>query len=223
MKRALDYEKMASYPLFAGLSAADIENFVNAPSVRVKMYAKGDILLCEGDESSEIGLLLAGSCVGETFSESGKRDFAARFFEGDVFGDVLAMSGKQKSPVSVSATAETKVLYIPFEKLFTADCVKSAFLIKNLAKLISDKYFALLFRANCLSKPTLREKILFFLHESRVFHGSDTFSVDFDRNELADFISADRSALSRELSRLKSEGMIDFYKNTFSLKNHETF
>ncbi len=223
-----DYEKMTAYPIFKGFSAEEIQTFITALPMRakIKVFSKGDILLNEGDTCGEMGIILYGSCVGETFSESGRREITAYLGEGSVFGDVLAMSEKSKSPVSVTASSEVGALYIPFEKLINVNvnvnvnggCAQNAMLLKNLASIISEKYFGLLFRVNCLSKPTLREKILYYLHEMRLEHGADTFSIDFDRSELADFIAADRSALSRELSRLKSEGVIDYYKNTFSLK-----
>ncbi|MDD4125241.1 MAG: Crp/Fnr family transcriptional regulator [Eubacteriales bacterium] len=218
----LNYGKMTSYPIFKGFSAKDIECFVAASSVRVSAFGRGDILLREGDECRKMGIIIEGSCTGETFSESGRREITAYLGEGSVFGDVLAMSERGISPVTVTALTEVSVMYIPFEKLLSGQCLNSAALLKNLAAIISDKYFGLLFRVNCLSKPTLREKILFYLHEMRLEYGAATFSIPFDRSALADFLSADRSALSRELSRLKKEGVIDYYKNTFILRDNKT-
>ena len=213
-----NFSKMTLYPIFSGFSEEDIRLFISASSVKTAAFSKGEILLHEGEECREMGLILEGSCVGETFTESGRRDIAAIFNEGSVFGDVLAMSRGGKSPVTVSALTNVTVMFIPFEKLLSADCINGALIIKNLAALISEKYFSLLFRVNCLSKLTLREKILYYLHEMLRGSKSPTFSVPFNRNQLADFLSSDRSALSRELSRLKREGIIDFYKNTFSIK-----
>lgn len=213
-----DCAKMASFPLFRGFTAGEVGMFVSAPSVHIKAYGKGDVLLHEGERCGEMGLILEGGCIGETVTESGRREVAAYISEGGVFGEVLAMSDGGKSPVTVTAASAVRVMYIPFEKLLSGDCLQNAKLLKNLTAIISKNYFSLLFRVNCLSKPSLREKILYYLHETRVEYGSDTFSIPFDRSGLADFLSADRSALSRELSRLKAEGVIDFYKNTFNLK-----
>lgn len=165
-----------------------------------------------------MGLILEGNCIGETFTESGRRDIAALLGEGEVFGDVLAMSRGGKSPVTLTAENNVLVMFIPFEKLMSASINPNNLLLHNLTQIISEKYFSLLFRVNCLSKPTLREKILYYLHEMKQKSGSSTFSVDFNRSQMADFLAADRSALSRELSNLKKEGIIDFYKNTFSIK-----
>lgn len=213
-----DYGKMTLYPIFKGFSEEDIKAFVESACVRNESFSKGDILLHEGDECREMGLILEGNCIGETFTESGRRDIAALLGEGEVFGDVLAMSRGGKSPVTLTAENNVLVMFIPFEKLMSASIKPNNLLLHNLTQIISEKYFSLLFRVNCLSKPTLREKILYYLHEMKQKSGSSTFSVDFNRSQMADFLAADRSALSRELSNLKKEGIIDFYKNTFSIK-----
>ncbi len=217
----LNFAAISGYRLFAGFTPHEVEDIFTALQVRVRGYEKGETILREGEKCAEIGVILKGEVVGETFSESGKRDIVAFFSEGLVFGQLLAASGKAKSPVTLTSRAKTLVAFLAFDKLFSLGAKDFSKLFRNLAEIIADEYFALLFRANCLSQPTIREKILFFLHEKRLATGSDVFEIPLGRAEMADFLSADRSSLSRELSRLKSEGVIDFKGRKFVLKTPE--
>ena len=91
--------------------------------------------------------------------------------------------------------------------------------LKNLIHSVSDKYFALQFRINCIACRSLREKIMYYL-VTVGGHSKEPFNIPLDREALADFLCTDRSALSRELSSLRKDGIIDYYKNTFKLKQN---
>jgi CRP-like cAMP-binding protein len=90
-------------------------------------------------------------------------------------------------------------------------------LIRNLLWAVSQKYFELQERLACLIQPTLRDKLLFYLKGVANKAGSHTFNIPFDRAALAEYLNAERSALSRELSAMKRDQLIDYYKNTFKL------
>jgi len=203
-----DYKKLVSFPIFASFAPDELLQLVKSSGAFCRAYPKGGVIIAEGENSGNMGVLITGRCTGESVSEDGRRESVAHFAPGDVFGDILAMDPSSRSPVTVIADSESKVMFFPFEGLLSRPCSVSARLLANLLGIVSHKYFALLFRASCISKPTLRGKILAFLHGMRIETGSSSFTVPYSRSELADFLACDRSALSRELSRMKAEGII---------------
>ena len=212
-----DHKKLVSFPIFASLSPDELSQLVKSSGAFCRAFAKGETIIAEGENSGNMGVLISGRCTGESVSEDGRRESVAHFVPGDVFGDILAMDPSSRSPVTVRADSESKVMFFPFSGLLSGSCSVSARLLANLLGIVSQKYFALLFRASCLSKPALRSKILAFLHGMRIETGSASFDIPYTRAELADFLACDRSALCRELSRMRSEGIITYEKNRFTI------
>ncbi len=211
------YVKLLEYPLFASFSLHELRAFVKSSGAFLRGYDKGETIISEGESSVRMGVLVSGSCIGESVSEDGRRESVARIRPGDVFGDILAMDKNAISPVTVRAESESTVLFIPFANMLAGSCSMNSRFLTNLLGIVSQKYFALQFRASCVSKSTLRGKITAYLHGVRRESGAVRFNVPLDRAELADFLVCDRSALSRELSAMRSEGLIDYNKNTFEI------
>ncbi|MEG2004070.1 MAG: Crp/Fnr family transcriptional regulator [Clostridia bacterium] len=193
-----------------------MDAFLKNSFVHLKKYQKGETAIHEGEICTEIGIVAQGKFEGLQYSINGTRELMGIFEIGDIFGDVLAMTDGKHSPVTVNASTDGEVYFVPFAN-FEKSGTNREILLKNLIKIISKKYFSLLFRANCLSKRTIREKILFYLSKQSEESKQTSFNIPFDRAALADFLNVDRSALSRELSAMKKEKTIDFYKNTFKL------
>ena len=214
-----DIKKLVAFPLFASLGEDELNAFLNASSSFRRAYPKGGVIIAEGENTGNMGVLIEGRCTGESLSEDGRRESVAHIAPGDIFGDILAMDPKAKSPVTVRADAACAVLFIPFSSILGGSCSVSARLLANLLGIVSQKYFALHFRASCISRPTLRGKIAAYLHGMCIETGSRRFVIPFSRAELADFLACDRSALCRELSRMKSDGIIDFEKNRFDISD----
>lgn len=217
MQRKAVYMDYSKCRLFDGLERSQSEELLRMCGARSRAFAKGEVVLHEGEIVTDFCIVESGMLEGVRYLIDGSRDVAAVFSEGDVFGDVLAVSGTQRAPVTIAANGESVVLFVPFECFFKC-CVSdaSARALRNLIQCISDKYFDLNFRLSCISCKTLRDKVLFYLQTvSR--HSREPFNIPLDREALADFLRIDRSALSRELSKLKREGIIDYYKNTFKI------
>ena len=177
-------------------------------------------MLREGEKVNDFCIIESGTLEGVRYLVDGLRDVAAVLTEGDVFGDVLAISGGRRSPVTVIARTESYVVFIPFDLFFSGIGGEvNAKVLKNLIHSVSDKYFALQFRINCIACRSLREKIMYYL-VTVGGHSKEPFNIPLDREALADFLCTDRSALSRELSSLRKDGIIDYYKNTFKLKQN---
>ena len=201
------YETMRRTSLLRGMTDAELDTLMACFAPRVRRYAKGELLLMAGYETHEVGLVLEGAITASKPLADGSTVVMARMGPGGVFADVLA-GGRSRSPVNVSAAEP--VWHCIFLRGTAAPCaaLHSAHLklLQNWLETISDKYFALDRRLELICCRSLRGRICMWLLEQRERCGADTFSTAMTRTELAAFLNCDRSALSRELSRMQEEG-----------------
>ena len=208
------YPLLARTPLLRGMRPDELDTLLDCFAPRVRRYARDEILLLTGYETREVGILLEGSITAVKSTPDGASVAITHMSPGGLFGDVLSGSS-QKSPVTVMATTSCLALYLPYQKIIRP-CAKlhSAHLqlMQNLVLTISDKYFALDRRLELICCKSLRGRICMWLLEQRERCGADTFSTAMTRTELAAFLNCDRSALSRELSRMQEEGLIEMFR-----------
>ena len=131
--------------------------------------------------------------------------------------DVLSGAAGFASPVSVFAVGQCRVLFLDYNRLLSCTLAQGPAVLKNMIQNISLKYFAQNRRMDILMMKSLREKITAYLLWQKQMSGTDEFDIDLDRRLLADFLAVERSALSRELSRMKKDGLIRYKKNHFKL------
>uniref|UniRef100_UPI003FF09239 Crp/Fnr family transcriptional regulator n=1 Tax=Gemmiger formicilis TaxID=745368 RepID=UPI003FF09239 len=217
------YETMRRTSLLRGMTDAELDTLMACFAPRVRRYAKGELLLMAGYETHEVGLVLEGAITASKPLADGSTVVMARMGPGGVFADVLA-GGRSRSPVNVSAAEACLALYLPCEALLRpCAALHSAHLklLQNWLETISDKYFALDRRLELICCKSLRGRICMWLLEQRERCGADTFSTAMTRTELAAFLNCDRSALSRELSRMQEEGLIELFRGSFKLPDPE--
>ena len=210
--------------LFEGMTEAEQNALLSCLNARVKKYDKGECLLREQEPFDFLGIVLSGLIEASKLEMSGKRLIIARPGCGSVFGDVLSLRNERKSPVTVAALELVSALLIPAKGLLfpcQKRCAGHDKLIRNLLHSVSEKYFDLHDRISCITKPTVREKIMYFLERASQATASKrsghVFSIAYDRAALAEYLNVERSALSRELSAMKRDGLIDYHKNTFKM------
>ena len=135
--------------------------------------------------------------------------------------DVLGGSSLS-SPVTVMASAPCEVLLVPYEKLLLpgADPARQR-VLQNLVRTISDKYFLLSRRVDLLILKSLRAKVCAYLLSEAEYHHSMTFTIPYSRIQLADYLNCDRSALSRELSLMQRDGLLETYRSSFKIMDAE--
>ncbi|AOT72317.1 Crp/Fnr family transcriptional regulator [Geosporobacter ferrireducens] len=206
--------------LFAGIESNDIEAMMGCLNARSMEYEKNEMLLWEGDKVNDIGIVLSGH--GRSIKEdiSGKTVIVTLLEKGSLIGVLLAASRERRSPVSVQALGHLSVLFIPMENVLkrcTKACARHDRLLRNVLDGIAEKALILHDRNDCLIKPSVREKVLTYLTGLAKAQGSCTITLPFDRCAMAEYLNVDRSALSRELSKMRKDGLIDFYKNNFKL------
>jgi len=205
--------------LFANITESEIlKKCINA---RYKTYKKNDIIIEAGHPTDEFGILLEGSAHSIKWDASGKLVIISLIEKGGAIGVLLAAKPNQVSPLTVQATSPTTVMMIPFQKLITRcekNCPNHEKLIQNYISILAEKGLELHERINCLLEPTVREKILAYLNKIAHEQQSQTITLPINRNIMAEYLNVERSALSRELSRMKKDGIIDYHQNNFVLK-----
>lgn len=206
--------------LFRGLSEEEIAELCRCLGARQTTYRKGEALWFSGDAVDRCGIVLSGRICAENISGDGHRSIVASHGPGAVFGDALMSLPGSVSPADIRAAEPSSVLFLPFEKLMggCAGCCRAhTRLRQNLLAEISEKFFALRRKISYLSIRSLRGRIARLLLDEAGLRRSDTFSLGCSREELADTLGVNRSALSRELGRMKGEGILDTYRDSFKL------
>ena len=206
--------------LFRNMTEAERQRICACLGCRKESFRRGEALWLTGDTVSSCGVVLRGSIRAESVTASGRRTVAAIHGPGEVFGDVLMGSPGEPSPVDVFAGEETLVLFLSFHGIMGGcekNCDIHRRLRENLLGEIGEKFWAMRRRLGYLAAGSLRGRIALYLLDRSRRCGRDTFRVNCSREDLAGLLCVNRSALSRELSRMRKEGLIDFYRDSFRL------
>lgn len=206
--------------LFAGLSAAQVGALLEEWRPLRRRYARGETLLLAGYETNELGIVLSGEIEAGKHTADGTALTIARMGPGGLFADILAGSRDTKSPVTVTAATEVTVLLLPYRRLLrpgaALDAVHAA-VLQNLIAAIADKYFALDRRVELLMLRSVREKILRYLHTEAERMPDGTLRTPYARAGLAAYLGCERSALCREISRMRRDGLLQAEGRLFRL------
>ena len=200
--------------LFSGFYGSELISALSFFQAKEQTYRKGEFLHLYGEPLDHFGFVLSGTVHVCTDDIDGTQTIMADVSEGDVFGESLCFLQVPETPVYILAAEDARVLWLK------ADGVRrggGGEFSNRFVAVIAEKALSMNSRVQILSKKSLRLKLVAFFTEFSRRAGSTTFSVPFDRSGMAVYLGTDRSALSRELSRMKSEGLIDYYKNTFRL------
>jgi CRP-like cAMP-binding protein len=208
--------------LFAGITAPDLEPLLNCLCAKRKRFAKNRFIAIAGEKVDSVGIVLSGAIhiVREDFW--GKRKIVTRIEPGEIFGEAFACAGVKKLPISIMVAEESEILFVDCTRMMTScssACAFHAKLIKNLAFALAESNVALTQKLKHITQPNTREKLLSYLSEQAQLAGSNAFDVPFNREELADYLSVERSAMSAELSKMQKDGLMLYRKNHFELLN----
>lgn len=206
--------------LFQGLTEPELTSILQCQSPHYRHYAKHDYLLHTGERAHSIGIVLEGSVTILKEDHWGNRNILSKLGPGQLFAEVYACTQDEPMDVSVMTDDGATVLFLNARRILTicpSACAFHALLIRNLLSVMAQKNLRLNAKLTHLTQRTTRDKLLSYLSEECLKQGSSTFEIPFDRQQLADYLSVNRSALSKELSMLKEEGLIQFRKNKFTL------
>ena len=206
--------------LFSDISDDETLSMLKCLSPEFKCYSKGDVLIRAGDTIGYFGLLLSGSIhiINEDFW--GNRNIITEITPGEAFGECYACISGAVLNISAVAVTEVCVLYMNVQRILrtcSSACIFHTHLIHNLLSILAERNVAITSKLSFVTQRTTRKKLLAYLSAEAQRSGSSTFDIPFNRQQLADFLSVERSAMSNELSRLRDEGVLTFEKNHFAL------
>lgn len=213
---------LAGCKLFQDVSCENIFGLLDSLNASIKTFPKNSYIYSAGDSIEKIGILLSGSLLIQHDDFWGNRSIVRKIDVGDMFGESYASN--QIPPIinDVITTSDSKVVFLDINKILKV-CLSSwqfhSIIIENLFEVISEKNRSLVEKLSYLSKRTTREKVISYLSDQAKFYNSNEFFIPFNRQELADFLSVDRSALSSELGKLRDCGKLKFQRNKFVLLN----
>lgn len=208
--------------LFDGIKEDDRSEMLKCLNAKKKQYKKGSTVLGRGGRTSEMGMVLEGSVHMVKDDFWGNRSILGQASPGQMFGEVYACLPWQELEVDVIAAEDTEVLFLDVGRILTVCSSACSFhtrLIRNLLMILAEKNLMLTHKMEHMAQKSTRDKVLSYLSMEAEKQGGPEFAIPFNRQQLADYLSVDRSAMSRELSRMKAEGLLDYHRNRFRLKN----
>ncbi len=209
---------IAKARLFQNISVEEIESLLDCLGASFGKFEKGQYLLSAGDPVRQIGVLLTGSADVIKEDAFGRRSIVTSISPLDMFAEALVCAQVQESPVSVQATADGTLCFLDYKRIVTScgsACGFHTRLVQNMLGILAYKNIMFNKKMDYLLMKSMRERVSAYLLDQSAQRNSLSFSIPFNREELADYLSVDRSAMSRELGRMKLEGLIDFSKNKF--------
>ena len=198
--------------LFQGMNNKEFTSLINCFSPQVRYFSKGELVILAGYPVSRIGIILSGNAVAFSEHIDGNQTIMANLVTSSVFGDALSGTKTRKSPVTICAITDITVAFIEYDHILSmcsCGCSVHKMLLQNLLKSISDKCFALFDRINILRERTLRQRIEAYLRKLTNGEELTEVTLPFTKTMLADYLLANRSALSKELSKMQREGLIE--------------
>lgn len=211
---------LTSARLFDGLTEEDIESVLTCLSAETPDFPKNSFIMRRGERSERIGLVLSGSVLVMQEDFWGNRSIMAKLAPGDTFAEAFACSDSALMNADVLAAESCTVLFLHIRRLFGScgtSCGFHGILIKNLLRETAEKNIRITERMTVTSRRTTREKLLAYLSAESARQGSPEFTIPFNRQQLADYLCVDRSAMSAELCKLRDAGILGFERSHFKL------
>ncbi len=221
MIAAKDYiPQMLNSPLFRGISEEDLLGVMTCVGAHAKVYDKGEFIHLQDAQILSVGVVLSGSVQMIREDVWGNKALLLSMHPSELFGETFVCGGIHNRLVSFVAGERTAVLFVPFKQALTTCARSCSFhrqLIENMVAAIAEKNLALMEKVDLISKKSLREKISEYLTRRSEQAGAMTFEIPLGRLQLAEYLHADRSALTRELNLMADEGLIEYHRNRFTI------
>ena len=207
-------------PLFDGIDPDDRMAMLSCTGYHIGTFRKGEIVAFEEENIRHIGIVISGAVDMVKEDLWGNKTMLVRMKKDEVFGETFACGNDNQSVVTFLVSEDAQILFMPFDRVMhncTMACVFHHRLIENMVSIIARKNRDLMQKVEVISKRSIRERLLAYLSIQAQIQGSRYFEIPFGRVELAEYLCVDRSALTRELTKMKDEGIIDFDKNCFRI------
>lgn len=206
--------------LFTGIDVQEIEAMLGCLSATVRNFKKGEYIIRSGDSVSSVGLIVSGGVHIQREDFWGNRTILSEIPESGLFGESYACTPGRPAPINAVAAQNSTVMFLDVRRIITtcpSACAFHARLIQNLIAVLALKNIMLTGKIEHISQRSTREKLLSYLSEQAQAAGSPSFDIPFNRQQLADYLCVDRSAMSNALGQLRDEGILAFNKAHFEL------
>lgn len=204
--------------LFEKFNEKDIEKILKNINYKVKGYKKNEVIAMEGDACSSIGIILDGNVEIQKLFPSGKTVTVTRLIRGDIFGEVIVFSSMHKYPSTIVSASNSNIMFISKEHIVKL-CSLDSIILNNLMGLLSNKILMLNNKVKNLSYETIRQKVSIFILDQYEEQSNLTIKLNLSKQALAEMLGMPRPSLSRELINMKNDNLIDFDKNTITIKD----
>ena len=206
--------------MFSGVAESEIETMLSCLGARLCTYRKGEYVLRQGEHVENIMVLIGGKLHIQRDDYWGNRSIINMIDIGEMFGEAYASPQSGAVLNDVVAVEDSKVIFFDVKRILTTcstACRFHSMVVRNMFFAISEKNRNLVQKLGHMSRRTTREKLISYLSEEAKKQNSSKFTIPFNRQQLADFLSVDRSAMSNELCKMRDEGLLEFEKNQFVL------
>lgn len=214
-------QRISASPLFQGISTEDIQGMMKCLSAVRRTYRKGEMIFCAGEDAKMMGMVAAGSVEIVHDDFWGNRQIMGTAHVGELFGESYACMPESVFLVSARAAEDCEILFMEVGRILTTcspACEFHSRLIHNLLYVLASKNLRLTQKIEHMGQRSIREKVMAYLSFQAEMSHKETFEIPFNRQQLADYLAVDRSALSAELSRMQKEGLIQYEKNRFTIQ-----
>lgn len=199
-------------PFFEGVPEDAIEGTLKCFNAVIKRFGPGEIIWETDEEITTVGIILKGKIYIAKDDYLGIRNIITELSQGELFGEVFLSAGLERSPVTVFSETESDILFIKYKNIVEtcgSACGYHITLVKNMLKLLSRRNILLNEKIEILGKRTIREKLICYFKAQMEKTKKNEVNISFSRQELADYLCVDRSALCRELSKMQKEELIE--------------
>lgn len=214
------FDILSTCSLFENVGRDNYDKMLRCFGARIVNIKKGASVFHEGEAATKVGIVLTGTVQTVQDDYFGNRSILSMAGPGQLFAEGFACAGVETMPVSVVATADSQVMLIDCSHIMTMCHNACAFhnqMIRNLLHSVAQSNLQLNQKIEILSKRTTREKVMAYLMSEAKIQGSDSFSIPYDRQELADYLGVERSAMSAVIGKLRDDGYIQVNRRQFHL------
>ena len=217
----MSQEQVFCCALFQGMKEKEAESILSCLSAVRRRYEKGNVIFSAGHCVRSLGLVQSGRVEIVRDDYWGNRQVLGTAGPGELFGEAYACIVGEPLMVSVLASETSEILFLEVRRILSVcspACEYHSRLIRNLLDIMARKNLMLTRKIDHMGQRTIREKVMTYLSFEAERQKKTSFLIPYNRQQLADYLAVDRSALSAELSRMQKDGMIQYDKNRFTIK-----
>ena len=214
----MDMTIVENSALFRGIDKKKVPELLTQLGAYERVFGKGEYIYREGGRAPDAAIVLSGSVSIERTDAWGTRSIISEIKSGGMFAEVYALVPDEIMPVDAAAAERSEILFLDIRRVPRSGCAE---LTENLLRLTAAKTLILSRKISHISHRTIRGRTLSYLSYMSAKMGSICFDIPFSRQQLADYLGVERSALSAELGRMRDEGLIEFHRNSFKILGSE--